>query len=538
MWRGSPLLLWGGLTAALAGYAFRDLLLFDPVAALPEELQSWLFMPSDTSPAIILLLAAWLLYRRWGRLAALPPATGSPVGVAVAWILSLSAYAWGSYTGSLGLHVVSLALLAAGGVTLLRGRAGLRAAALPIVFLLFAIPMPPPLLNSVVFRFQLWTADLSGLLLYLAGLPAFVTGDQILREGDTFTIVEGCSGMRSVETLTMLAVLMVDLFRRHGGHALLLVLVAPPMAFVLNGFRALFLMLNPLSETVAIHNAQGIAILLGGVLLLFALDGALAWLLPASPAPARPRAAPGVGGVAWRHALLASSAAGVLALLSVAVPPWDPGPPTLVRLEPRIPSEIDGWRGIELERPDLGVFLGRVGFTDRLLRRYARPDRSGPPLELFVGVTDHRDGLRASLSPKTLYPGSGWVVDEAGTRELEPLGREVEYRLLRSGRTRMLVYHWREGSLGVLGESLRAFLALDRSPVRRDRLGLVVRLSTELAGPGASGQAEAERILGAFSEAIAPALTPLGGPGKDFHDFPDLGKSFPRRDAQRLSKSQ
>ena len=52
-----------------------------------------------------------------------------------------------------------------------------------------------------------------------------MSGDQILHSGQVFQIIETCSGLRTAETLTMLAVLMVDLFRRRGAHALILIVV-------------------------------------------------------------------------------------------------------------------------------------------------------------------------------------------------------------------------------------------------------------------------------------------------------------------------
>ena len=61
------------------------------------------------------------------------------------------------------------------------GLPGVRAVWLPIAFLLFAIPLPAPLLLAVIFKLQIWTAASSGWMLNMLGLPALVTGDQILR---------------------------------------------------------------------------------------------------------------------------------------------------------------------------------------------------------------------------------------------------------------------------------------------------------------------------------------------------------------------
>ena len=48
----------------------------------------------------------------------------------------------------------------------------------------------------------------------------------------------------------------------------LLLLAAPPVAFMMNGFRALTLIFNPHSDIATIHNAQGIAVLMAGLSVL------------------------------------------------------------------------------------------------------------------------------------------------------------------------------------------------------------------------------------------------------------------------------
>jgi EpsI family protein len=514
--------LWLVGTGLLALLAYGELFRIQPRAEeLSEELEIWLLMPSQTSAAIVAAMSGWLLYRRRQRLAALDPRAGPHWLTALLLGLGGVVFAWGTYTGAADLLAFSLMASALGIGNLFWGTPGLRALGLPVGFLVFAVPMPAALLNAIVFRFQLWTADLTGLLLYLIGLPAFVAGDQILREGDSFTIVEGCSGMRSVETLTMLSVLMVDLFRRRGWHAVLLVAVAPVLAFFLNGWRAVFLMLNPLSGTTLIHNAQGIAILLAGVLLIFLLDGLLARLLPdAAPGPgqARPQ-----GQLGWRRALAATASFGVLAALAQWMPVWQPPAAGIPRLEGRVPLEVGGWRGTDLDT-NYYVFLGRTGFGQTLERRYRRGTEA---VDLFVGETDHRDRLRNGWSPKTIFPGSGWIVEEAGTQPLAAIGRDVDYRVLRSGTRRILVYHWRTEMQGLAGEVFRSLVALDQSPLRRSRHAVVVRVTTELGAPSIRNRQAAEKRLEDFSEAIWVFLSPLGTAGKSFPVFSAMGKAFP-----------
>ena len=507
--------LWAAGLAALVGAAYRDLLVFDAASSIPEELQTWLMLPSQTSSALIAVLAVWLLFRRVPRLRALPDRAGPAWLTALLLAGALGIYAWATYTAAADLQVFSLMLNALALGNLLWGRAGLRVLALPVGFLIFALPLPGPLLNEVVYRFQLWTAELAGVLLYLIGQPAYVSGDQVLRDGDLFSIIEGCSGLRSVETLTMLALLMADLFRRRGRHVAVLLLAAPPIAFLLNSVRVVFLILNPLSETAIVHSAQGIAILLGGLLLLFALDGMLGRALR-SPAPGR-----AAGSARWPGLSPARAGLPALALLaalgvSLWLPPWErpPGAPSVGAL---LASPLPGWRETNVPTQDYQRFLGRVGFANLVERGY---QRGRDHVDLFLGVTDHRDRQRSAWSGKTAVPGTGWIVEERGVAALGPARHPVEYRIVRSGRRRALVYHWREGMGSLAEETLRSLLALDQSPLRRERHAFVARATTEMGAPSPANRRAAEERLESFGETIAGALVPAGSQGKEFPTFP------------------
>jgi EpsI family protein len=295
-----------------------------------------------------------------------------------------------------------------------------------------------------------------------------------------------------METLTMIAVLLVDLFGRPCLHALVIVAAAPPLAFALNGLRVLALVLSPHSEILAIHTVQGVAILLGGLLLLYGLDGLLERLLArparaaAAPGPERtPAAAPGASGPL---AALAACAA-----LALWLEPWpDPGVARYA-LAFQIPPVLGAWQST-----DLGVdraYLGRAEAGQVLHRQY----RSGADaVNLFLSVGDRSQRARSPFSPVTGYPGSGWTVEEEGRLRLGREGPVVTRRVVRAGIQRVLLYHWSEGRGGLAEESLRSALALDASPLRRAEHGLVVRLATAVPPGGEDALRDAQDRLVRF----------------------------------------
>jgi exosortase len=498
-----------GIGGLLAAFAFRDLLRFEPRRAIPDPVERLLFEPADTAPLVVIALALWLLYRRLGRWRRLRSGSAPLPVVAALLAASLGIFIWARLTSAADLLAVSALAGALAIAALWKGVAGLRLVLLPAFFLLFALPIPPALSNALIFRFQLWTAQLAGQMLFWLGMPAYVAGETILRVDYKFSVIEGCSGLRSVVTLTMLAVLMADLFHRRRRHAFLLVVLAPFVAFFLNAVRAVLLIVNPHSAIVSVHVAQGVAILLAGLLILYAIDGLLARVLP--PAPPPDEGAPaGARGFAQPTTLAFLA---LLALLSVAVPHWIAIDASPLRLEARYGAQLGDWKGTPL--PIDRLFLGSVAFRESLSSRYTSGDGA---VELFLAVGDREQRFMSPLSGKTQLPGSGWVVDERAPLEVGAGGRDAVSLLVRSGARRQLVYTWSAGNCGAGCESLRSLLALDATPWRVEVDPLVVRISTDLAAPGeeerARARARLESLLPLVQEEVDKLLRQMEGLAK------------------------
>jgi exosortase len=425
--------------------------------------------------------------------------------VAAAFALGIGWYAWAVHVRAADLQAVSLIFNVSGLVMLRWGVSGLRTMWLPIAFLVFCIPIPSPLLVTVLWELRLWTAEYTGWLLYLLGIPALVSGDQILRAAESFQVIEGCSGLRSTETLTMLVVLLVDLFHRRGWHAVLLLVSAPPVAFALNGVRVLTLTLNPHSEVVAIHSLQGVAILLVGLLVVYAFDGLLARILPSRRLPTASTGAE-VSTSGSLASLGRATVGGILAasLCTAAAALWVPvwsGPRPPRDLVAAVDEALATWEYTDLG-PD-AYFEGRTYFREKVRRSYST---RGPSVEVFVGSANLSDRRTSIVSRITEMPGSGWMIRESKTVRLEPGGDEVHQLVVEKGTVKRLVIHRLVGVEGLVGETLRSFLGLDRSGFQRTTRQIAVRLSTSVNPAFAGGRERAEERLERLYEQLAPAL--------------------------------
>jgi len=481
-----------GLNVSLGALAFRELLRLQPqmysaASSWTREVEEYLFVPSETAPLLVVLLSFWLVYRRRQALFALPRESG-PGWLAALWLaIAIVAFGWSVYTNSPDLQVFALIATVIGGAILWRGKAAVRVLRLPLLLLLFAVPVPSPLLSQLVWLFQSGTAVLSGWYLNWLGIPALVSTHIIRISDQTFQVIEGCSGLRSVETLAMLTVLMVDLFGRRGAHAACLILISIPVAFLMNSLRVLTLILNPHSAIQAIHTAQGIVILMAGLIILYLLDGLLARVFgetsgaapgqdwsQRSPGPSAPESAVGVPKTFALTACLL-----VMLLTSFVLPQWDAvaNRRGWAMISETVPRDIDDWTSEDLPRPN--ETLQAIAISQVLNRRYTE-SRSDRAVDLFVAVGNHLDRFRSTYSPKTAFPGRGWIIEEEGVRSLRSPDRDVSWIVLRSGTRRLVVYHWYDEPVSLATESLRSLLALDRSPFQRELPIMTFRLATAL----------------------------------------------------------
>jgi exosortase/archaeosortase family protein len=320
---------------------------------------------------------------------------------------------------------------------------------------------------------------------------------------------------------------MMDLFRRRGWHAWVIVLTAFPMAFFLNGIRAVLLILNPHSQISAIHNLQGVAILLAGMVLLFLLDGLLErFARPGTGSRERAGAGSDAQGPSNIAAGVVATVMASLVVMSVWAPRWEREPRVALDLSRRMASELGSYLSRELEIDRL--FLGSAGFSDSFTRRFSGGDDA---VEFFMGVGDRTERHRSALSPKTSIPGSGWIVQEEDMMVLEPDSREVRARVLRKGSQRYFVVDWVEGSRGWGAEVLRSLAAMDRSPLRDPGEIIAMRISVPIEEPIATGRSNAEAETLRFYRKLRPPLEKLktgvtGVEGKRFSRFSGSGKIF------------
>jgi exosortase len=518
------------LGVAGLGLAFyAPLVAWDPSEGLKlrsSESEEFFFEPTGGSPLLIFAVASWLV---WRRRAILAGSLGAPAWWPAALLLpsALLLAAWGYYVNAPELLVLSLAFLLPGIGAWLCGQRGFRSLVLPGVFLLFAIPLPAVLVNQFMFSLQLFTAELTDTLLKVIGISTVLQADQILTQDKIFQVIETCSGLRLMETLTMSAVVYAQLLDRRPLHAWLLVLLAPCLGSLVNGFRVVTIVLNPYAEFSTVHTTQGIAMLLVGVVVLAGVD----WLLEALlDRPSRIRAPEELPPPRSSNGFPARRLAGLAVLLVTLASvrlwwtPWE-APAFGHRTLSDIPIRLGAWKS-----NSLGIdttFFGSVGFREQTWRSFESGDDQ---VHVFVGLDDRLDRRRSLLSEKTRLPGTGWWIEHrASAAGIDALDGEL--MLLRSRAGDKLALHWYEGLETPGEETFRAFFSLDRGPFRREGFARVVRISTPVER-SPQGLVQAEGRLMAFYPVVRDILAALekgqvpsiaAGPGQGAKGAPQGG---------------
>ncbi len=480
--------------AALLALAYRPLLGVG-YGSWAWLLDTWFFEPNRFDLVSPLLVAGWILFL---RRAGLRRSRAAPLPAALVGLLAAALLGWSRYTGAPEPGVVSLVLAGLALALCWGGASAARRATLPLALLLFAVPVPEPLYNVLMWELQLWTTAYVSWVLGLLGMAVQSSGDLILVGNYSFEVIESCTGLRLARLMTLLAFGMAEAMalRRRA----LFVALAPAVGLFANSLRALWIAVYPSPELSTHHVAQGLLTFSGACLLQYALGrglrrigGARRGRAAYSGAPPGARSAAGV---------VALAVAAGLAGVSLAVPRLErtraPGP----GLNSLLADPTPDWEWEASPPPFL--FLGSTRFGEAVNRFYRRRGAEDPHgVELFAGVgaLDDRPGF--PFGPKTLLPGAGWVVDLELFRASGISGTTRHSALVRRGEARMLVRRYVAGARGVLRESLRALTGLDAFDTRRRA---VVRLGTPLTGRAIADLRLASERLDALLDSLEEPL--------------------------------
>ena len=198
--------------------------------------------------------------------------------------------AWGALQMALGMLGAELFLQRTaflvslvGAVVFLGGWKMLRALQFPLCMLIFMIPIPAVIYNQVTFPLQLLASRVAEQALTLVGIPVLRDGNVLELASQKLSVVEACSGIRSLLSLTFLSLVYGYFFEEQRlAMRWLLFLSTVPIAISANSFRVsltgVLSEYNPELAQGFFHTLEGWVIFVFALVLLVGCHRLLIWL--------------------------------------------------------------------------------------------------------------------------------------------------------------------------------------------------------------------------------------------------------------------
>ncbi len=511
VWRGSTALVLLALAVgALSLWPFWD--------GLTRMWGWWIDAPEYSHGLLIPPVAVFLMWQQKDRLERVPFSGsfwGVPLVLAGGFLLVLgqlgTVYTIVQYAYVVTLYGLILSFL---------GVRAFRLIAVPLLILLFMIPLPQFVLANLSTTLQLWSSQIGVAVMRLFDISVYVEGNVIDLGGYQLQVAEACSGLRYLFPLMTLGFLMAYFYKGAIWKRIVLFLSSIPITVLMNSLRVGIIGVTVEHWGIGmaegfLHEFQGwmifmisMGFMLGEIAVLTRIgreSGTWQQLFGVElPAPT-PSDAP------VRRRRLPASFIVCAALLLVFVAVFLRIPRAAEVFPQRasfaeFPLDLGAWHG---HRESLdAVYADTLRLDDYLLADYVEP--SGAGVNLYIAYYDSQRKGEAVHSPRSCLPGGGWQMRDFGQRTLPGVvvdGRplEVNRAVTELGNQRELVYYWFQQRGRIITNEFAVKWYLFWDALTRHRTdGALVRVIAPL-GPTTS-EADADRGMTDFIARFAAAL--------------------------------
>lgn len=475
----------------------------------------WNLQPEYSHCVLIPIISVFLIWRERDaltRAAFRGSWWGLPLlaaGVAMWGISQLSTiYVFGQYAFLLVLYGLALSLV---GPTVF-GRLKM-----PLLILLFAIPLPAFFANTLSLRLQLLSSALGVDVIRLFGISVFLDGNIIDLGPFRLQVVEACDGLRYLFPLMTLAFILAYLFRAATWKRGLLFLASIPIAILLNSLR--IGLIGVTVEYWGVRMAEGVLHEFEGWMVFMVCLAALLLcargLVRIGDPGARLRNSLSLDfGQAFsrskagqlrslpRPFIVATALTSVAAMLSLHLPERVEVKPSRASLA-EFPLHFAGWRG---ERAPLDAeYQEQLRLDDYLLANFASDTQL--PVNVWIAYYDSQRNGQATHSPRSCLPGGGWDFASFDQRDIPVADGSVHVNraVLAHGSERQVMYYWFQQRGRVVTNEYMVKWYIFKDAITRNRTdGALVRLIAPI--PVGATEEQADRTLSQFTSDLATRL--------------------------------
>lgn len=231
---------------------------------------------------IVLAVACWLAYRKWPEM--WRASEGQPASPAAGWpifIFGLIFYIIGRSQEIHILEIGSVIWLLAAVLLLMRGGAALKAQWFPLFFMLFMIPLPGQVVDTVTMPMKMAVSYVAEHILFWLDYPIGRNG-VILQIGQyKLLVADACAGLQTLFTLEALGLLYLNIVRHDSlFRNITLAILIIPISFTANVIRVMVLTLityhfGDEAGQGFLHGFAGMVLFLSALLLIMFVDSLL-----------------------------------------------------------------------------------------------------------------------------------------------------------------------------------------------------------------------------------------------------------------------
>ncbi len=391
---------------------------------------------------------------------------------------------------------------------------------LPVLHLVFMLPLPQFLYWKMTILLQGYSSQLGVWFIDLAGVSVFLEGNVIDLGVYKLQVAEACSGLRYLFPILSFSYLFSILYRGPLWHKAVLLLSAAPLTVLMNSFR--IGVIGVLVDRYGIEQAEGFlhffegwVIFLACISILFGLAVLLQRLTP-NPLPLSQAIDLDTDGfrpiLARILAIRGSTVLALAAALTMAVSlAWTTQRATETVAIARdsfalFPRQIGDWSG---STALLDTDVERVlGASDYLNATYATATEPGF-VNLFVAFYDKQTDGSGIHSPEVCLPVGGWEIFSLTPHRVDFTAAgygtfEVNRAVIQKGFSRQLVYYWFEARGKRMVNDFRAKLSVVYDGLTMGRTdGALIRYVTPIGEEETEAEAEA-RLMRFIGQSLRP----------------------------------
>ena len=226
---------------------------------------------------IVFALAAWLIYRRWGEMMKQPDAPMPWLGWALL-VPALLMQAFGRSQDVLLFEIGSIIPVLIAIVLLLKGPAGLRPMTFALFFLLFLIPLPSVVVDTLTQPMKMGVSIVAEQVLHALGYPIARNGVTLQVGQYQLLVADACAGLNTLFALEALGLLYLNVVKHQSlARNVTLAVLIVPISFSANVVRVITLCLVTyhLGDEAGqgfLHSFSGIVLFVVAIFLTVAVD--------------------------------------------------------------------------------------------------------------------------------------------------------------------------------------------------------------------------------------------------------------------------